>query len=174
MFKPPMPVTNEAQFGYAFDQSTSPQALSLIHVRAGQLAGSGDPRPWQDGELTPLRRFARAFSGNRPNATEWYYPRRLLLDIDAASDLRMNTAARYLGLRLRHGRDIDLPLYAYGTDLSNGRVARGARRLARFSRITQPIVVDDERASHLDPVAAAPARNRFLKTVVPFLRRIAR
>jgi hypothetical protein len=172
MFKPPMPVTNEAQFGYAFDQSTAPPALSLIHVRAGRLAGSGDPRAWQDGELTPLRRFARAFSGNRPNATEWYYPRRLLLDIDAASDLRMNAAARFLGLRLRHGRDIDLPLYAYGTDLSDGRVARGARRLARFSEITRPVVVDDERASHLDPVAAAPGRNRFLKTVVPFLRRI--
>jgi hypothetical protein len=51
-------------------------------------------------------------------------------------------------------------------------VARGARRLARFSRITRPVVVDDDRASHLDPTSAAPARNRFLKTVVPFLRRI--
>jgi hypothetical protein len=174
MFKPPFPVTNEAQFGYAFDESTSPRDLGLIHVRAGQLADAGDPRSWQDGELTPLRRFARAFAASRPNATEWYYPRRLLLDIDAASALRMNAAARFLGLRLRHGRDIDLPLYAYGTDLSNGRVARGARRLARFSEITRPVVIDDERASHLDPVAAAPSRNRFLKTVVPFLRRIAR
>ena len=174
VFKPPFPVTNEAQFGYAFDESTSPRDLGLIHVRAGRLADSGDPRGWQDGELTPLRRFARAFSGNRPNATEWYYPRRLLLDIDAASDLRMNPAARFLGLRLRHGHDIDLPLYAYGTDLSDGRVARGARRLARFSRITRPVVIDDERASHLDPVLAAPARNRFLETVVPFLRRAAR
>jgi hypothetical protein len=174
MFKPPFPVTNEAQFGYAFDESTSPRDLGLIHVRAGQLADAGDPRPWQDGELTPLRRFARAFAASRPNATEWYYPRRLLLDIDAASALRMKAAARFLGLRLRHGRDIDLPLYAYGTDLSNGRVARGARRLARFSEITRPVVIDDERASHLDPVAAAPSRNRFLKTVVPFLRRIAR
>jgi hypothetical protein len=35
-------------------------------------------------------------------------------------------------------------------------------------------VIDDERASHLDPTSAAPARNRFLKTVVPFLQRIAR
>jgi hypothetical protein len=174
VFKPPFPVTNEAQFGYAFDASTSPRSLGLIHVRAGELADSGDPRPWRHGELTPLRRFARAFSANRPNATEWYYPRRLLLDIDAASDLRMNAAARFLGLRLEHGREIDLPLYAYGTDLSNGRVARGARRLARFSRIERPTVVDDERASHLDPTSAAPARNRFLKTVVPFLRRIGR
>jgi hypothetical protein len=174
MFKPPVPVTNEAQFGYAFDATTSPRTLGLIHIRAGRLADSGNPRPWHDGELTPIRRFARAFSATRPNATEWYYPRRLLLDIDAASDLRMNGAARFLGLRLRHGRDIDLPLYAYGTDLANGRVARGARRLARFSRIENPMVVDDEHASHLDPTSAAPGRNRFLKTVVPFLRRIRR
>jgi hypothetical protein len=172
MFKPSVRVTNEAQLGYAFDESSSPEALALIHVRAGRLAAAGDPRPWRDGELTPIRRFARAFSANRPNATEWYYPRRLLLDIDAASDLRMNGAARFLGLRLRHGRAIDLPLYAYGSDLTDGAVARGARRLARFSRIEEFAIVDDTTASHLDPVAAAARRNRFLRTVVPFLRRI--
>src|ERR687898_965595 len=42
--KPPMRVTNEAQFGYAFDASTSPAALALIHIRAGRLAARGDPR----------------------------------------------------------------------------------------------------------------------------------
>jgi hypothetical protein len=35
-------------------------------------------------------------------------------------------------------------------------------------------VVDDRQASHLDPLSAAPRTNRFLKTVVPFLRRVAR
>jgi len=35
-------------------------------------------------------------------------------------------------------------------------------------------VVDDRSAAHLDPLSAAPARNRFLKTVVPFLRPLAR
>jgi hypothetical protein len=174
VFKPPFAVTNEAQFGYAFDESTSPEALALIHVRAGGLAESGDPRPWRDGELTPLRRFARAFAASRPNATEWYYPNRLRLDIDAASPLRMTPAARLLGLRLRHGREIDLPLYAYGTTLTSGAVARGARRLARISPIDEPTIVDDRRASHLDPLAAAPRRNRFVRTAAPFLRRIAR
>jgi hypothetical protein len=33
--------------------------------------------------------------------------------------------------------------------------------------------VDDRGASHLDPLSAAPKTNRFLKTVVPFLRRAA-
>ena len=34
-FKPPIPATNRGLFGYAFDASTSPAALALIHVQAG-------------------------------------------------------------------------------------------------------------------------------------------
>ena len=49
-------------------------------------------------------------------------------------------------------------------------MARGARRLARISRIERSVVVDDRTAAHLDPLVAAPRTNRFLKTVVPFLR----
>jgi hypothetical protein len=169
--KPAFRVTNEAQFGYAFDASTSPAALALIHIRAGRLADSGDPRGWEDGELTPIKRHARAFAADRPNATEWYYPRRLLLDFDAASPMRQTPAARYLGLRLLHGSEIDLPLYAFSTALTNGRVARGARRLVRRSHIRQSVIVDDRGTSHLDPLSAAPSRNQFLKTVVPFLKR---
>jgi pimeloyl-ACP methyl ester carboxylesterase len=172
--KPPFPVTNEAQLGYAFDATTSPDELSLIHIRAGQLAASGEPRGWQDGEITPIHRFARAYAADRPNATEWYYPRRLLLDIDAASSLRQTPAARFLGLRLLHGRQIDVPLYAYGTSLTRGRVSRGAKRLERRSRIEEFQIVTDNGTSHLDPLSAAPLRNDFLNTVVPFLRRLAR
>jgi dienelactone hydrolase len=173
LLKPPFPVTNEAALGYAFDETTSPEALALIRIRAGGLAPSGDPRPWRDGEITPIRRFARAYAADAPNATEWYYPRRLLLDFDAASDLRMNKAAKLLGLRLEHGREIDLPLYAFSTDLTAGRVARGARRLARIAPIKKPVVVDDRRTSHLDPLSAAPDTNPFLETVVPFLKRLS-
>ncbi len=168
-FKPSFPVTNEGLLGYAFDESTSPKALELIHIRAGHLAASGDPRGWQDGELTPIRRFAKAYAGNDPNATEWYYPRRLLLDIDAANDVRQNAAARYLGLRLEHASQIDVPLYAFSTGLTRGAVARGARRLAHMSRIPRSVVIDDRKTSHLDPLSAAPQRNHFLKSVVPFL-----
>jgi hypothetical protein len=173
-FKPPFPVTNEAQFGYAFDATTSPAALELIQVRAGRLADSGDPRAWQDGELTPIRRHAQAYAASAPNAVEWYYPRRMLLDFDAANDLRMNAAARIVGLRLMHGRKIDVPLYAFSTGLTDGNVARGARRLAGMSRIPRSVVIDDRATSHLDPLSAAPRTNHFLRTVVPFLRRSAR
>jgi hypothetical protein len=172
--KPSVRVTNLAQFGFAFDESTSPDALSLIHIRAGRLADSGDPRGWQDGEITPIRRHARIYAADAPNATEWYYPRRLLLDIDVASSLRRTPAARFLGLRLRHGRRIDVPLYAYSTALTRGRVARGARRLVRRSRIAEFTVVDDRGSSHLDPLSGRPSRNDFLRSVVPFLRRVTR
>jgi hypothetical protein len=171
-FKPTFPVTNEAELGFAFDESTSPKALELIHIRAGQLAASGDPRPWQDGELTPIRRVAKAYASNDPNATEWYYPRRLLLDIDAANKARQTPAARYLGLRLTHTRQIDVPLYAFSTSLTQGAVARGARRLADMSRIPSARIVDDRRTSHLDPLSAAPRTNHFLKSVVRFLKHI--
>jgi hypothetical protein len=172
--RPSVRVTNEAQFGFALDESTSPDALGLIHIRAGRLADSGDPRGWVDGELTPIRRLARAWAANAPNALEWYYPNRLRLDVDAASPLRQTPAARFLGLRLLHGDEIDVPVYAYSTDLTGGRVARGARRLEAMSRVPHSRVVDDRKASHLDPLSAAPRTNRFLRTVVPFLRRLGR
>jgi hypothetical protein len=171
LLKPPMRVTNEALFGYAFDESTSPDSLALIHIRAGQLAASGDPRGWEDGEVTPIRRHAKTYAADAPNATEWYYPRRLLLDIDAASPMRQTPAARYLGLRLRHTRAIDVPLYSYSTALTRGGIARAAKRLVNRSRIQEFEIMDDRGVSHLDPLSAVPRRNDFLKSVVPFLRR---
>jgi len=173
----PFPVTNEAGLGYAFDHSTSPAALSLIHVRAGTVAPSGDPRPWQDGEVTPIQNLARLFGRSPVDAAEWYFPGRLSLDVDGASNLGRNAVTKELGLRVYHRRTIRLPLYALQTDLTRGRVLRGARRLVASSRIPLRRVrlVDARRTnSHLDPLTAAPARSAFLKSVVPFLRRTAR
>jgi hypothetical protein len=172
IFKPQVSVTNRAFLGFALDESTSPKGFELIRIRAGRLASSGDPRGWRDGELTPLSRFARAWAAQRPSATQWYFSRRLRLDVDAMSPLRATSATRLLGLRPRHARRIDVPLYAYGTDLTGGRVERGARSLVRLSDIPRSRVVRDPDASHLDPVSAAPARNRFLETVVPFLKKL--
>jgi hypothetical protein len=67
-----------------------------------------------------------------------------------------------------------VPLYAFSTSLTKGAVARGAQRLARMAPIPRRVVVDDRGTSHLDPLSAAPRTNRFLKTVVPFLKRIGR
>ena len=169
----PFPVTNEGGLGYAFDRTTSPAVLSLIHVRAGRVAPTGDPRPWQDGEVSPIQNVARLFGRSPVDAAEWYFPTRLSLDVDGASSLSRNAVTKLLGLRVFHRRTIGLPLYALQTDLTGGRVLRGARRLAASSRIPprQVRLVDASRTnSHLDPLTAAPARSAFLKSIVPFLR----
>src|SRR4051794_38981102 len=173
-FKPPIPATNRGLFGYAFDASTSPKELGLIQVRAGSLGADGD---WVDGEVTPLRRLAETFGQEPANAVEWFYPARLNLDVDAASPLAQNAAARFLGLRLKWARDAALPVYALQTSLTNGGVLRGARSFIKLSgspRRRAVLVDASATESHLDPLTAATARNPYLQTVVPFLRRIAR
>jgi hypothetical protein len=172
--KPPFPVTNEGGLGYAFDSSTSPAALSLIHVRAGSLAPSGDPRPWQNGEVTPIQNVAKLFARTPVDAAEWYFPVRLSLDVEGASALGRNAVTNYLHLRVWHKRTIAVPLYALQTSLSHGRVLRGARRLVASSRIPakrSKFVNAAATDSHLDPLTAAPAASRFLKTVIPWLKR---
>jgi pimeloyl-ACP methyl ester carboxylesterase len=172
-FKPPIPATNRGLFGYAFDASTSPKALALIHVQAGSLGADGD---WVNGEVTPIERLAQTFGQEPANATEWYFPAKLSIDVDAANGLTRNAQTDYLKLRPWHRRAVDLPLYALQTDLSNGRVLRGARRFIAGSKVprARSVLVDASATeSHLDPLTAAPDRNRFLQTVVPFLRKLA-
>jgi hypothetical protein len=171
-FKPPVRATNEGGFGYAFDVDTSPPALGLLHVRAGQLAPTGDPRPWQDGENTPIQRLARTFGTEPANGVEWYFPRRLPLDLQAASALRPTPAARVLGVRVRHARRVNVPLFAFGTEFSDGRVVAAARRFARSGRVPRATFAQASRFTHLDPLTASPGSNHFLRTVVPFLRQI--
>ena len=176
-FRPAMPATNRALLANAFDKDTSPPELGLIHLRAGGLAPSGDPRDWVDGEVTPSENVAIFFGSQQPNGVEWFFPLRLSLDVDAASELRRNSATRALGLRPFHAGRVNVPLYAFQTDLTQGRVLRGARRYIARSRIPRrasTLVDRKATTSHLDPVTAAPATNDFVKTVVPFLRRVMR
>jgi pimeloyl-ACP methyl ester carboxylesterase len=174
-FRPPVRVTNRGLFGYAFDQTTSPEALDLISVRAGALGPGGD---WQDGEVTPVGRLAEFFAQEPVNAIEWYFPRRLTIDVDGASSLSpRGEVSRLLGLRTRHLRSVDVPLYAFQTDLTEGRVLRGARRFIARSDVPRrrSVLVDrGSSTSHLDPLTAAPETNDFLQTLVPFLRRLRR
>jgi pimeloyl-ACP methyl ester carboxylesterase len=169
-FKPDFPVTNEALLGHAFDADTIPKGLELLETHSGRLAASGDPRPWVDGELSPIQNLAATFWQEPGNAVEWYFPDRLRLDVDGMSPLKRGPVATLLGLRPFHVGQVDKPLYAYQTDLTSGRVLRGARAFVDRSKIMQTKYVNDPGAGHLDPLTAAPARNRFLRTVVPFLK----
>ncbi|MDQ3740064.1 MAG: alpha/beta hydrolase [Actinomycetota bacterium] len=177
MFKPDFQVTNRALLGYAFDQSTSPQSLGLIHLRAGGLAASGDPRDWESGEVSPIARVADFWAQQPVNGVEWYFPQRLSIDVDGANELRRNAVTRLLKLRPWHLRRVNVPLYAFETDLTDGRVLRGARRYLQRSRVPRrasTLVDRGSTTSHLDPLTAAPETNDFLETVVPFLKRTMR
>lgn len=173
-FNPPFPVTNRALLGYAFDRDSSPAELGLLHINAGSLAPSGDPRDWVDGGVTPVSRLAATFGQEPTNAVEWYFPTRLTIDTNGADQMTQNDVASFLGLRLTHTRKVNLPLYAIATDLAGANVLDGARNLIRRSKITRResmLVNRNPLMSHLDPLTAAPKTNAFLKTIVPFLDR---
>lgn len=173
--KPAFPVTNEAQFGFAFDAKTSPAALALIHATIGRIAPTGNPRGWVNDGLTPVQRLAQAFASQPMNGAEWYFPVRLSTDLGAVSVAAAQGVTRTaltnkLGLRAWERAKIDVPMLAYQTSLSKGGVLRSARDLKAGSKIPRAVYVDDPRASHLDPLAGDPAKSKFLKAAVPFLK----
>jgi hypothetical protein len=173
--KAPVPATTRGQFGYAIDAETSPEAFSLAQLHAGSLAETGEPRDWVDGELTTIDRAARVFTNPILGGTSWFHPVRLSTDSRAVNGGQRTPAQDVLGVRAWHGRKAELPIYAFETALGDGRVVAGARRFANAARVPRRDRVFVDRSaqeSHLDPLAALPARNRFLKTVVPFLKRI--
>ena len=171
-FRPPVPATNAAGYGYAIDNDTSPADLALVHMHVGGLAAAGDPRPWADGELGTVARAAEMFSGIEAiDGTAWYHPRRLSLDGQAVAGGVRNRAQKLLGVRATHARDLDVPIYAFETSLGAGRVLKGARALARRSHVKATLVDRHTTYDHLDPLSATPANNAFVKTVIPWLRR---
>ena len=88
---------------------------------------------------------------------------------------RNSPAAKVLGLRVWHIKDVNIPYYAFQTSLTGTRdgVVNGAKTFAARSKVPKGgLVIVDGKAttSHLDPLLAAPATNDFLKTVIPFLK----
>ncbi|MCW3039074.1 MAG: alpha/beta hydrolase [Solirubrobacterales bacterium] len=172
----PVPVTNAAAYGFALDTETGPASLALVQSHLGRLAPAGDPRPWQDGGLAPVARVASVFAGvPGMDGSSWYHPSRLSLDAQAVNGGLPTPAQRLLGVRTIHGSGVRLPIYAFATSLGGQRVLDAARQLARQSRVParELTLVDRSRTfAHIDPLSASPEKNDFLKTVVPFLKRI--
>ena len=176
--KPPVPVTNLAQYGYALDTKTSPPALAAAQAHLGHLAVNGNPHGWdRAGAITPIQRFAQMFSGaglQSVDGTAWYHPMRLTIDSGAVADGNANPAQRVLDMHATHGRDVHLPIYAFGAALGDGRVLAAARALARQSHVPRRRLVLIDRHTtyaHNDPASAFP-HNVFLSNLVTFLRRI--
>ena len=179
--KPPVPATNAGQYGYAVDETTSPANLALVQSHIGQLAASGDPRGWQDGELGSVARAASVFSEHvgmenqkvGEDGTSWYHPAKLSIDSGAINNGVDNPAQAVYGDHATMGHSVKLPMYSFDTSLGGGRVADATRQLAKQSKVPKSWIKTVERTktySHIDPISAAPSKNDFLKTVVPFLR----
>ncbi|MDX6666089.1 MAG: hypothetical protein QOG68_2295 [Solirubrobacteraceae bacterium] len=173
-FKPAVPVTNKALFGNAFDYRSSPKNLGLIQIHSGHVnTQDAEPHGWVDDGITPIESFARLAAHEPGNFIEWYYPKRLTIDVGAAGALVRNKATDFLGLRVWHAKDVNLPLYAFQTSLSHGQVLKGTRTFIKRAKVPFSVLVDRSKTySHLDPLAATPSKNAFLKTVVPFLKRL--
>ena len=174
-FKPPVPVTNEAQFGYAFDERTSPPGLKLIQVHSGHVDTSTTPGGWVDDSITPVKNVIDVFAQTPLAAAEWYYPQRLSIDAGVSSSLQQTPVADSLGLRLTHTAQVNVPLYAFQTALggTNDAVVSSAKAYQAESKIPSVVTVSrTSTTSHLDPLLAAPATNDFLSTVVPWLDKV--
>lgn len=173
--KPPYPSTNQALFGYDFDRDTSPPELSSLHVNAGSI-GPENPAPadWTDGGITSIKSLADTFSQQPVNAVDWFFPTRITIDDNGADQMRMNAVAKYLGLRLMHTSQVNLPFYVVQTDDTGGNVMKGAKNWLKRTKTPKSqtkLVNADPQMSHLDPLLATPGKNVFLKTVGPFLKK---
>jgi pimeloyl-ACP methyl ester carboxylesterase len=178
--KPPVPVTNEALFGYGVDTDSSPPNLVAAQVHAGGLAATGDPRPWdQDTDITPLQRYATMLSGGDHQGVDgaaWYHPTRLTIDAGAVGNGKRNPAQQVLGVKATHGDDVNVPIYAFGAALGGQNVLDDASALAQRSHLPKrklTLVNREDTYAHNDPAAAAPD-NDFVKRLIPFLKKAAK
>jgi pimeloyl-ACP methyl ester carboxylesterase len=181
--KPSVPVTNEAQYGYALNAATSPGNLLAAQAHLGKGISSrtiNGYHGWDGaGALTPITRFAAMFSGigiQSADGTEWYFPQRLTDDTGAVGNGIANPAQHVLGVNSTMGRKLprSLQIYAFATVLGKQGVLLAAKALAAQSHIPSRnlTLVDRESTySHNDPAGAYP-HNAFFSYLIPFLKRI--
>jgi hypothetical protein len=190
--KPPVPVTNLAQYGYALDVKTSPPSLIAAQAHLGQLSASPDPVSglfgWDStGALTPIQRYADMFSGYglarddgvlSLDGTAWYHPLRLTIDSGAVAQGNANPAQDVLDVRAIHGHDLPATLHilAFGAALGGQRVLTAATILANQSNIpleNVSLLDRHQTYAHNDPSGAFP-QNDFVDQLVPFLHQLRR
>jgi hypothetical protein len=94
--RPPVPVDNQAAYGYAVDAATGPASLALVQAHVGHLAASGDPRGWVDAGPSTVEREAAGFSERDGiDGTAWYHPLRLTIDGSAVDGGTVNPAQKH-------------------------------------------------------------------------------
>jgi pimeloyl-ACP methyl ester carboxylesterase len=182
--KPKVPVTNEAQYGYALNVGTSPAALAAAQAHLGRGVSPKKLHGYHTwdgaGALTPIKRYATMFSGAgilNANGTEWYFPQRLTDDTAGVDNGLANPAQKVLNVHSTAGRHLphSLLIYAFCTSLGQKAVLLAAQALAAQSHIPQTnlVLVNREKTyAHNDPSGAYP-RNAFFAHLIPFLNRVA-
>jgi pimeloyl-ACP methyl ester carboxylesterase len=180
--KPPVRVTNLAQYGYALNVGTSPPSLIAAQAHLGRgVAATGNPHGWDGtGALTPIKRFATMFSGvgiNNVDGTEWYFPQRLTDDTRAVNNGLPTAAQSILDVHSTLGRRLPkaLLIYAFGAALGGPGVPADALLLARQSGIPRRNLTLLNRQStyaHNDPAGAFP-HNVFFDHLIAFLAKVA-
>lgn len=160
-------ITNEAFMGVY----TTNGLASAFQMRTGRLASQGSPRPWENGPYSSVPSVCSTFLQEPGNGLEWYYSARLDIDLfQAMPSLQPTGATRYLDLHPRYLSEVDTPLYAFQTGLSQGGVLRGTKTFIRRSDVKSHWLYQDLEMGHFDPLEDFPAHNRFIQTVVPWLR----
>jgi pimeloyl-ACP methyl ester carboxylesterase len=179
--KPPVPVTNLGQYGYALDNDTSPASLAAAQGHIGHLDPDGNPHGWVDDEITPIKRFAEMFAGwglKGLDGTAWYHPMKLTIDSAVVAAGNKNAGQKILDVHATHGKDLPktMRMYAFGAALGGTRVLDATKALAKQSGIpSKNLVLIDRHTtySHNDPNSASP-KNDFVKNLIPFLKKIAK
>jgi pimeloyl-ACP methyl ester carboxylesterase len=181
-----LPVTNEAEFGYGVNYTTSPPSLIAAQVHAGKGI---EETPKEDGlygwngagALTPLKRYAEMLAGTGirdANGTEWYFPERLTIDTGAVAEGNANPAQEVLDEHAIFGHELpkSLKILAIDTELDKylggGNTLEAAEILAEQSGIPKEnltLINEEEAYSHNDPAGAYP-NNEFFNQLVPYLK----
>jgi pimeloyl-ACP methyl ester carboxylesterase len=178
---PPVRVSNIGQFGYALNVASSPPALQAAQAHLGEGVSSEGPiHGWNGaGALTPIRRFARMFSGvgvTNADGSEWYFPQRLTDDTAAVADGNVNPAQSVLDVQSTMGHDLphSLLMYAFAAHLGGPGVLSATKVLAQQSGIPMnhlTLVDEHTTYAHNDPAGAYP-NSVFFSHLVPFLKKV--
>ncbi len=181
--KPPVRVTNEAQYGYALNYKTSPAGLIAAQGHLGTGISShtiNGAHTWNGaGALTPITRFATMFGAPEilgAAGTEWYFPQRLTDDTAAVGNGIANPAQPVLDVHSTMGRKLPhgLRILAFGARLGGPLIGEAADALAKQSGIPLSHVTKfnyQASYSHNDPNGAYP-HNAFFTALVKFLRKL--
>lgn len=181
--KPPVPVTNLAEFGYGTSVATSKLVFAIMaHDGAGIASKplANGVYGWNSaGAITPIKRYAQMLSGyplQGVDGTEWYFPQRLTDDSAAIANGIANPAQAVFGINDTMGRKLSrhLLMYAFGA-YGGASILQATVALAKQSRIPMrnlTLVNRHGTYAHNDPAGAYP-KNAFFSALIPFLRKAA-